>query len=200
MALVRLSPEKGHSGALGGETCGDPMFADVSLVQHLSCLGGAGWVPLQLCPEVELGTVGLSQGKELSSLGGGSDCQPSKGHCRWAMGTRGQSSALSPSTCPLEVFIQDREPRPHPRPKGALVGRGKTPLCSPGGPVPDNPEGWVEVWGADPAGSPALEDSRVAGVEVGAQVAGPSQLTGEHRGVQADWPEPSALLRGTCFQ
>lgn len=28
------------------------------------------------------------------------------------------------------------------------------------------------------------------------QVAGPSQLTGEHRGVEAEWPEPSALLRG----
>lgn len=28
------------------------------------------------------------------------------------------------------------------------------------------------------------------------QVAGPSQLTGEHRGVEAEWPEPSALLWG----
>lgn len=81
-------------------------------------------VPFQLCPwEVGLGAVGLSQGKELSSLGGVSDCQPSKGHCRWMMGTRGQSSALSPSTCSPEVSIQDREPCPHPRPKGALVRR-----------------------------------------------------------------------------
>lgn len=118
--MVRLSPEKGHSGALGGETCGNPMFADESLVQHLSCCGRASWV--QLCPwEVGLGAVGLSQGKELSSLGGVSDCQPSKGHCRWMMGTRGQSSALSPSTRSPEVSIQDREPCPHPRPKGALV-------------------------------------------------------------------------------
>lgn len=113
--MVRLSPEKGHSGALGGETRGDPMFADVSLVQHLSCLGGAGWVqgPPQLCPsEVGLGAAGLSQGKELSSLGGISDCQPSKGHCRWVMGTRGQLSALFPFTCTPEVSIQHREPRP----------------------------------------------------------------------------------------
>lgn len=55
------------------------------------------------------------------------------------------------------------------------------------------------MWGADPAGSPTLEDSRVAGVEVGAQVAGPSQLAGEHRGVQAGRPEPSALLRALAF-
>lgn len=88
MALVRLSPEKGHSGALGGETCGDPMFADVSLAQHLSCLGGAGWVPLQLCPEVELGTVGLSQGKELSSLGGVLIVNPPRDTAdgRWGLG------------------------------------------------------------------------------------------------------------------
>lgn len=55
------------------------------------------------------------------------------------------------------------------------------------------------MWGADPVGSPALEDSRVAGVEVRAQVAGPSQLAGEHRGVQAGRPEPSALLRALAF-
>lgn len=101
--MIRLSPEKGHSGALGGEICGDPMFADVSLVQHLSCLGGASWVqgPLQLCPrEVGLGAVGLSQGKELSSLGGVSDCQPSKGHCRWVMGTRGSIKCTVPIHLP----------------------------------------------------------------------------------------------------
>lgn len=40
-AMVRLSPEKGHSSALGGETCGEPMSADVGLVQHLSSLSGA---------------------------------------------------------------------------------------------------------------------------------------------------------------
>lgn len=69
MAMVRLSPEKGHSGALGGETRGDPMFTDVGLVQHLSCRGGAGGcrVPLQLDPgEVGLGAAGLPQGEGLS--------------------------------------------------------------------------------------------------------------------------------------
>lgn len=66
--------------------------------------------------------------------------------------------------------------------------------------VPDNTEG-QGVRGADPAGPPALEDSGVAGVEVGAQAAWPSQLTGEHRGVRASGrPAPSALLLGTCFQ
>lgn len=196
--MVRLSPEKGHSGALGGDTRGDPMFTDVSLVQHLSCHGGAGGfrVPLLFHPwEVGLGAAGLLQGEGPSAwrliVNPPRDGQVGDGD-------QGSIRCMVPIHLPLpEVSTQDRDPLP--RTPGCSGGETREPLCSPEGLSLTMLRAREEVWGADPAGPPALEDSRVAGVEVGVQVAGPSQLTGEHRGVQAALPEPSALRRALAF-
>lgn len=84
-AVVRLSPEKGTQVPWMGRHMGTPCL----LMRALSSTSPAPMklascrVPLHLCPwELGLGATGLSQGKELSSLGGASDCQPSRGHSR----------------------------------------------------------------------------------------------------------------------
>lgn len=112
----------------------------------------------------------------------------------------GESSRCIVPICPRGLYPRQRnQESPAPDPRVLWWGQTKGPLLTRRS-CPNDTEGEGEVRGADPVGPPALEDSRMAGVEVGVQVAGASQFTGEHRGVQAEWPKPSALLLGTCFQ
>lgn len=112
-------------------------------------------------------------------------------------GDQGSIRCVVPIHLPLpEVSTQDKEPLPQTQ--GCSGGETKEPLCSPGGlslTTLRARERCGVLTLRDP--SPGRQQSGWGGG--GVQVAGPSQLTGEHRGVQAELPEPSALRAALAF-